>query len=175
PSLAWAVPAASRLIASDPSALLRPMDKILDDFADVSSWLAVASGLAELKITRDRGPHGHAMRLDFDFKGGGGFVVARKQLSLPLPESYALTFDVRGQAPANKFELTLADPSGRNVWWYHDPKFDFSSDWRTVRIPTRQIEFAWGPAGGGAMSEVGAVEFAIAAGPGGKGSVWISD
>jgi hypothetical protein len=150
--------------------------RCLDDFTDVSSWLAVASGLAELTLERDDGPQaGAAMRLDFDFKGGGGFVVARKELSLSLPETYSLTFDVRAECPSNKFELKLADPSGRNVWWYHDSEFDFSPAWRTVRIRSREIEFAWGPAGGGAMSEVGAIEIAIAAGLGGKGSVWIAN
>jgi hypothetical protein len=31
---------------------------ILDDFADLSGWMAVASGLAELRISPDRGPAG---------------------------------------------------------------------------------------------------------------------
>src|SRR5439155_2229368 len=37
----------------------------LDDFADVSGWTPVASGQARLDISRDRGPRGGAMRLDF--------------------------------------------------------------------------------------------------------------
>ena len=47
-----------------------------DTLEDLSGWMPVASGLAELRITPDRTPEGAAMRLDFDFKGGGGFVVA---------------------------------------------------------------------------------------------------
>src|SRR2546422_1248526 len=45
------------------------------------------------------------------FKGGAGFVVARKRFSFPLPEAYAFTFDVHGVAPANKLEFKLVDPS----------------------------------------------------------------
>ena len=77
----------------------------LDDFSDVSGWLAVTSGLAELVISREDGPGGYAMRLDFDFKGGGGFVVARRRMSLSRPASYELSFDIRGDAPANNLEL----------------------------------------------------------------------
>ena len=76
---------------------------VLDQFHDVSGWGAVASGLAELRISQDRGPDGAAMRLDFDFKGGGGFVVARRLLSVPLPDAYAFSFKLRGAAPRNKF------------------------------------------------------------------------
>ena len=51
----------------------------LDDFCDVSDWSAVASGQAQLTLGADAGPAGQpALRLDYDFKGGGGFVVARK-------------------------------------------------------------------------------------------------
>lgn len=149
--------------------------EVLDNFEDLSGWIGVASGQAQIKISQDQGPRGKALRLDFDFKGGGGFVVARKPFSLPLPESYVFSFNIRGSAPTNKFELKLADPLGHNVWWYHQDAFDFPEDWQPIRIRSSQIEFAWGPAGGGSMHQVGAIEFAIAAGSGGKGTVWIED
>jgi len=56
--------------------------RILDDFEDLSTWTAIASGQAQLRIIRDQGLQGSAMRLDFDFRGGGGFVVARKAFPL---------------------------------------------------------------------------------------------
>ncbi len=148
---------------------------VLDQFQDLSGWGAVASGQAELHISQERGPDGTAMRLDFDFKGGGGFVVARRLFSVPLPDAYAFSFKLRGAAPRNKFEFKLVDPTGKNVWRYQQEAFDFTSDWQPLRIRSRQIEFAWGPAGGGRMTEVGAIEFVITAGPGGKGTVWIGD
>ena len=51
---------------------------IVDDFEDVSGWQAIASGQAQLHISQAQGQRAKAMRLDFDFRGGGGFVVARK-------------------------------------------------------------------------------------------------
>ena len=147
----------------------------LDDFEDLSAWLPVASGLARLAIASDVGPGGKAMRLDFDFEGGGGFVVARKALSLTLPESWALSFDLRGIGPRNRLELKLSDPTGRNVWWYHEDAFALPAEWHSMRIRSSQIEFAWGPAGGGPLTDVGAVELALAAGPGGHGSVWMAN
>ncbi len=53
--------------------------EVLDDFVDTAGWSAVASGLAQLTISPARVGGRAAMRLDFDFKGGGGFVVARRQ------------------------------------------------------------------------------------------------
>src|SRR5437899_12223781 len=90
--------------------------EILDDFTDISGWTPVASGQAQLDISPDRGPRGGALRLDFDFKGGAGFVVASQRFSLPLPQAYAFTFDVHGPAPANKLDLKLVDPSGPSAW-----------------------------------------------------------
>jgi len=149
--------------------------KAVDDFVDVSGWQAIVSGRAELRLAADTGPAGPAMRLDFDFKGGGGFVVARRLVHLTLPPAYCFCLAVRGAIPSNRFELKLVDPGGTNVWRYQSETLAFDADWRTLEIPSRQIDFAWGPAGGGAASEVGAVEIAIVAGSGGRGQLWVSD
>ena len=149
--------------------------EILDDFHDLSAWMPVASGLAELRISREGAPFGDAMRLDFDFKGGGGFVVARRTFSLPMSDRYAIGFQIHGDAPTNRLELKLADASGRNVWWRHWDAFDFPREWQRMRVLSREIEYAWGPAGGGAITELGAVELVIAAKMGGAGTVWIGD
>jgi len=86
--------------------------EVLDDFSDVSDWMPVASGLAELHISSEPTGDGAVMRLDFDFKGGGGFRWSpARSVDRPLPESYALSFAVRGAAPANRFELKLEDVS----------------------------------------------------------------
>ena len=149
---------------------------VLDDFRDISGWSAVASGQAQLTLGSDAGPAGEAaLRLDYDFKGGGGFVVARKNLARPMPAAWALSMRVRGAAPANKLEIKFADPSNRNVWWWHRDAFDFPADWQALRIRSSEVAFAWGPAGGGTMHELGALEIAIAAGPGGRGTVSVCD
>jgi hypothetical protein len=148
---------------------------ILDDFADLSGWTPFASGQARLEISRGRGRRGWAMRLDFDFGGGGGFVVARKAFDLALPESYAFSFAIRGRGPANSLELKLVDRSSQNVWRYREEVFELTQDWRMVRIKSTQIPFAWGPLGGGPARDIAAIELAIAAGPGGRGRLWIDD
>jgi hypothetical protein len=149
--------------------------KVLDNFEDLSGWAAITSGEAQLDISQDRGPHGKAMRLDFDFHGGGGFVVARKTFSLEIPESYSFGFHICGIAPSNIFEFKLLDKLDKNVWRYRVEAFDFSEEWRPVKIRNSQIEFAWGPLGGGPARSTAAIELVIAAGPGGKGTVWIDE
>jgi hypothetical protein len=147
----------------------------LDDFRDISGWTTVASGGAELRLSREPGPRGHALRLDFDFEEGGGFVVARRLLARAMPESWALALRIRGEAPPNKLELKLVDPSNRNVWWWHRDRFQLPRDWQPLRIRSSEVSFAWGPAGGGPLRELAALELAIAAPPGGRGTVWIAD
>jgi hypothetical protein len=150
-------------------------DEILDDFRDVAGWSAVASGQAQLVLGRDAGPSGSALRLDYDFKGGGGFVVARKPFARRLPESWAIELRIRGAAPANRLEIKFADPTGRDVWWWHRNAFEFPDAWQPLRIRSSEVSFAWGPAGGGTIRELGAIEIAIAAGPGGRGTVSLAD
>ncbi len=148
-------------------------ETVLDDFEDLSGWTAITSGQSKLTISQDQGPHGNSMRLDFDFCGGGGFVVARKLFPLELPESYSFSFQIRGNAPSNIFEFKLMDPSDKNVWRYRVESFDFHAEWQPVHIGNNQIEFAWGPLGGGPATTVTAMELVIAAGPGGRGTIWI--
>ncbi|SPD75570.1 conserved hypothetical protein [uncultured Desulfobacterium sp.] len=149
--------------------------ELLDDFQDLSGWQAIASGLAQLNITQEEWANVKAMRLDFDFKGGGGFVVARKQFSMTLPESYTFSFGIRGAAPGNIFEFKLMDAGDKNVWRYRVEALEFPQDRQTLKIKSTQISFAWGPLGGGPAREVVAIEFVIAAGPGGKGTVWFDN
>jgi hypothetical protein len=143
----------------------------LDTFEDVSSWTAIPSDNVLLKITQVAG----ALRLDFDFQGGAGYAVAHRPLRLDLPVNWEITFRLRAEAPVNNLEFKLIDPTGQNVWWVNRRNFNFPRDWQTLRIKKRQLEFAWGPVGGGEMKTVAALEIAVTAGTGGKGTVWIDD
>ena len=145
--------------------------RVLDDFSTVSGWTAIPSDGTRLSIAADSG----AMRLDFDFRGGGGYVIARKEIPISYPSNYEITFRVRAEAPNNNLEIKLVDRSGDNVWWVNKRDFAFPRRWTTVILKKRHISFAWGPLGGGELKESAAIEIAVTAGTGGKGSVWIDD
>lgn len=140
-------------------------------FDRADRWLPVASGQSEGRLSVGRG----ALRFDFDFKGGRGFIVARRELSLEMPAEFVIRFRVRGSGPVNHFELKLADNSGKNVWRREWRDFQLRRRGRELRFANHEIEFAWGPAGGGEIGRVGAIEFAVVAGEGGAGTVWLSD
>ncbi|HQT95053.1 MAG TPA: discoidin domain-containing protein [Thermoanaerobaculaceae bacterium] len=148
---------------------------VLDDFASVAGWKAAPSEGVTLALSSEATPPGHAMRLDFDFHGHGGWAAVRKPINIELPANYAFTFRIRGEAPVESLEFKLVDPSGDNVWWSVRRDFAFPRRWQTVRIEKRQVSFAWGPAGGGELKRVATIELAVTAGSGGKGAVWISD
>jgi len=150
---------------------LTAQTRALDDFESIAGWKAMPSDGVSLDLSRDQG----ALRLDFDFHGGAGYAVAHKAFALDLPANWQISFRVRAAAPVNNLELKLIDPTGENVWWINRRSFEFPRDWREVKTKKRQTEFAWGPAGGGEMKKVAAIEFAVTAGTGGKGSVWLDD
>jgi hypothetical protein len=145
-------------------------------FADPGAWQVFASGQAKGMLSSIAAPDGKpGVRLDYDFHGGGGFVVMRRVIALRLPDTFEIGFLLRGEGPPNHFEFKVASPGGANVWRHLRQDYHLPREWTDFRFHEREFPFAWGPAGGGAPSEVEAVEIVIAAGPGGKGSVELSD
>ncbi|MFP5285106.1 MAG: discoidin domain-containing protein, partial [Thermoanaerobaculia bacterium] len=111
----------------------------------------------------------------FDFHGGAGYAVARKELPFTLPDNYEISFRLRAEAPVNNLEFKLIHPSNDNVWWVNRRNFQFPRGWTQVRLKKRHIQFAWGPLGGGEIRNVAALELAITAGTGGKGYVLLDE
>ena len=149
--------------------------RVLDDFSTLGGWRAMPSDGVSLDLVADSGRTGGAMRMDVDFRGGGGYAIARKTFDIGLPENYEFSFWIRGTLGPNDLEFKLVDASGDNVWWRNQRMFEFTREWRKVTIRKRHIEFAWGPIGGGEMRNVAAIEIVATAGSGGRGSVWIDD
>jgi hypothetical protein len=145
------------------------------DMVDLSAWQPVVSGNAQLHLTPIRSGPFPALRLDYDFQGGGGFVVARCAVSRAMPEDYAVKFRLRGTGAVNNLELKLVDATGQNVWRHVDKDLAPPRRWKQLKVQSQDIDFAWGPLGSGLISALGSMEFAIVAGAGGKGTLWISD
>ena len=148
---------------------------VLDAFESTNGWAARPSDGVSVRLSSDSGFRGRAMRLDFDFHGGGGYAVVHKAFNFAVPANYEFSFRVRGEASPNTLEFKLIDPSGDNVWWSNQPAFEFSRSWTEVVRKKRHITFAWGPKGGGDLTRVAAIEISITAGTGGKGTVWIDE
>ena len=148
----------------------------LDDFERITAWSAHPADGVRMSLHADRGHDGRALRLDFAFAAGGGYAIARRALPIDLPANYAFSFWIRGTAPPNTLEFKLVDASGENVWWYTERDRAFDGTWHRVTIRKRQIAFAWGPLGGGALNRAASLELVITAGRGGgSGSVWFDD
>jgi hypothetical protein len=169
-ALAVAAPVAAR------GETVQPPVRILDTFDDLAPWTALASDGVQATVGPADGPHGRALRLDFDLAGTAGYALAQRALPLQLPARYELTFYLRADAPDNHFQLKLVDASGDNVWWVNRPDFRFPQQWQLVRVKSRHVEFAWGPIADRTLRHVASIEFAVAAGRGGgRGSVYVSD
>ncbi len=142
-----------------------------DDFREVSRWQGLPSAGVRLAVSAGEGTLGRALRLDFDFAGHAGWAAVRREVAIDLPENWELDLSLRGEAPANDLEIKLVDASGQNVWWAVRRGFSPPSSRTTLRLKKRHFSFAWGPAGGGEIRRVSALEIAVTARAGGRG--WI--
>jgi len=153
-----------------------PTTIVLDSFDSVSKWTTTPAEGVEISVHSDSsGVDGRAMRVDFDFHGHGGYAVIHRPLSLTLPPNYEFSFAIKGDAPTNTLEFKLIDSTGENVWWSNTPNFQFPKDWQTITRKKRQISFAWGPTDDKTLKKFAAIEIAITAGSGGRGSIWLDD
>jgi hypothetical protein len=148
---------------------------VVDDFESIAAWSSVPSDGVSLALAADSGHSGRALRMDVDFHGGGGYAVAHRALPIDFPDNYDISFWIRGAIPPNNLEFKLIDATGDNVWWVNRRDFVYPNGWTRVVIRKRQISFAWGPLGGGELKHSAALELAVTAGSGGRGSVWIDD
>jgi hypothetical protein len=142
---------------------------VVDNLDDVSKWTAAPSDGVSLNLVEDRG----AMRMDFDFRGHGGWAAARRKVDIDVADNYRFTFRVRGETPPNTLEIKFIDPSGENVWWVRRVAWEFPREWTDVVADKRNIEFAWGPSANHVLTKIGAIEVTVTAATGGKGSVWV--
>jgi hypothetical protein len=153
-----------------------PTTIVLDSFDSVTQWSTAPADGVEISVHPDSsGLHGRSMRVDFDFHGHGGYAVIRRPLRMILPPNFEISFAIRGNAPTNTLELKMVDSTGENVWWSNNQNFQFPRDWQTVTRKKRQISFAWGPTSDKELKRFAAIELAITAGSGGKGSIWLDD
>ena len=148
---------------------------LLDDFEDLTAWRPITSEGVSLRLSHAEGRTGRALRIEYDFQGRGGYVIAEKLVSLPLPANYEFSFWIRGTSPVNNLEFKLGDASGENVWWNNKIGYEFPTEWRQVRLRKRHIRFAWGPRGGGDLEVAATLQFVVAAYTGGKGEVLLDD
>jgi hypothetical protein len=172
---AFAVRLALVLVMVAPVASAEAASRTIDTFESLEGWTTAASEGAQVWIVQEPGRTGMGMRIGFDLNSAGGYVLVRKAFSVALPANYAFSFQLRGEARPNNFEFKLVDPSGKNVWWRKQNDFAFPTEWGQFVVRKSRISFAWGPSGGRELRQVGAIEFAISGGQGGKGTIWIDD
>jgi hypothetical protein len=143
---------------------------------DPQAWKSVASEGADIQIRHESSASGApVLRIDFDFTKGAGYGGVALELPIDLPENYEFTLTLRGEGPVNNLELKLVDPQGLNVWWVNRRAFELPAESTRLVNRRRHFQFAWGPSGGKALTQLGRIELVIAANEGGRGTLWIED
>jgi len=146
--------------------------KVLDDFDDINGWKLVVSNQVSGSLRPVAAPGGgKALCLDYNFNGVSGYVGIRRDLPIQYPDNYQISFNLRGDSPANDLQFKLIDASGDNVWWVNRPGFNFPKNWTPMAFRKRQISKAWGPDPDKTLRSSASVEFTIYNKVGGKGTV----
>jgi len=149
-----------------------------EELTAAAAWSTSGSPGVVATVAATHGPAGgEALRLAFDFQGHGGWAVVRRAWPIDLPANYEIRFWARLEGGGNDLEVKLLDPGGENVWWRRYPAAAADSpsgEWRELVIPKRRVEFAWGPRGGGVLERLGAIELAVVARAGGRGTLEIA-
>lgn len=148
----------------------------LDDFTTIGGWHAVTShgDASRLELRSGPGNPGGALEMDFSFLGYMGSAAAEKRLRIPLPDNYAISFDLRAEAPVNNFVIRLMD-SLDNVWWVNRSNYTFPRVWTRFTIKKHQIQYGWGPSGGGDPGVLDRIMIMIDVVEGGAGRIWIDN
>jgi hypothetical protein len=147
---------------------------VIDKFDNLAEWKEIASDGAKIKLDIQKGLNRNYLRIDYDFIGSG-YCGIEKLFPFNLPHNYKFKFSLKGNSPKNNLEFKLVDKSGDNVWWRNQRNFDFPTDWEIITIKKRDIEFAWGPIGGGEVKNFEKIQIIIAAAEGGKGTIFLDD
>ena len=95
---------------------LRAEGVVLDDFEQLTGWTATASEGTHVWIAPETGRTGMGMRIGFDLNVGGGYVIVRKSFAVTLPENYAFSFQVRGDARPQGYYMAVIKSDGTYLY-----------------------------------------------------------
>jgi hypothetical protein len=168
--------AAAFLLLLPHSAPARAPGTTLDSFDDIAGWHGVTShgSASHVSLTSVRGRTGNAMLIEYAFLGHMGSAAAEKRFGVRLPANYQISFDLRGEGPPNNFVIRLMDSLG-NVWWVNRSNFVFPASWTRMTIRKSQIQYGWGPSGGGDLRALDRFMLMVDVVEGGKGRIWIEN
>ena len=150
--------------------------QILDAFDDLTGWHGVTSHgkASQVALRPDAGRQGNCMLMEYSFLGHMGSAAAEKKFPLTLPANFQISFDVRGEGPANNFVIRFMD-SLDNVWWVNRSNFVFPREWTRMTIRKSQIQYGWGPSGGGEPVRLDRIMLMVDVVEGGSGKIWIDN
>jgi hypothetical protein len=168
------VPAVLLALLATTAFAQRP-ERTLDAMESTLPWSVVKSDGLTAAISPVPGATGKALRLDVNYNGRAGYAVAGRDLPLTFPDNYEISFRLKGTGPANQLQVKLVDQSGDNVWWWVRPARPFTTEFETIRIKKRQIQFAWGPTPDKTLRRTARIEFVLNADKGGEGSFTIDE
>ncbi len=144
---------------------------VLAKFDDVNAWQLITSPQVSGSLRPVNGNGGRALCLDYDFHEVSGYAGIRRPLDVSWPENYQVSFELRGDSPANDLQFKLVDASGDNVWWVNNSGYTFPKNWTRLTYRKRHIDKAWGPDPDKTLRRSAAVEFTIYSKVGGRGTV----
>ncbi|MCA9244192.1 MAG: discoidin domain-containing protein [Phycisphaerales bacterium] len=149
--------------------------QLIDNGESTNNWSVSSAVGVEAGLSIVEGRNGKALRVDYNFKAGGGYWVLRRDLGAALPDNYDFSVDLRGEGLPNNLEFKLCDPPNENVWWVWRGSWVIPTGWTELHNKRRNFKFAWGPSGGKPLETIGGVEIAMSAAKGGRGYLLVDN
>ena len=106
---------------------MHAQSRLLDSFDSTAGWHVIVSEGAGLTLSSVPGKTGNALAMQFDLSKVSGYVIARKDFSVDLPDNYQFIFDMRADAPVNNFEFKVMDEN-ENVHWIKKLNITYPKD-----------------------------------------------
>lgn len=148
--------------------------KPIDTFETSKGWEAITAEGTRLRLTTESGFTGKSLCLNYDLAKTQRYVIASKEISLALPSNYEFSFYVKTTGPANNLEFKIIDDK-ENTFWKRWDSFDSGGEWRKITVNKEDISYAWGPAPEADLERIKSIEFAVSAGAGGNGQLFIDE
>jgi len=145
---------------------------VLDGFESAAGWSVSTGPGAAARLAAEPGG---ALRLDYAQPGDTAAIVLRKRFPMPLPENPAFRLRLRGSGRAFDVDFKVLDEPERNVWWLRRYGVRLDPGGTELRVPRRDLGYAWGLDPGQPLRQLGAVELDLTPAAPGQGSLWLDD
>ncbi|MBN1385205.1 MAG: hypothetical protein JW983_10025 [Elusimicrobia bacterium] len=145
---------------------------ILDDCESADRWSIDGWKGTTYKLSTVEGKKGKALMLDYNLADTEQWVQVDKDFDISLNNDYNFSFYFKREGSKNNLEFKLVDADG-SVFGKKFEKIKSGKKWQKLAIGPGDLKYLWG--GDEKLGKVKKIYFAVSAGSGGKGRIYVDE